>query len=258
MVSLPRWKQVLCSFAAVLLLVGVGMQSVLLVRDGLLSPQTGSTTRMLNPAPGGKGPEAPDASVEPREAPPKTNTTPAGEPGEKSGPDAAPGTPGAGFRENRQPQSALVEPAAASSPRTSPHTSSRTSNDQNTPAAATEAPSPASSPAPSPGLDEDLLKEWSPAFLKGGLGFFVAFLIGFALQAFARLFALFLGLFCLGVLSLASLGWITIEWQVAQQQFQALPGVLATQFSGFQSFLQGALPSIGMAGLGLFAGLKKK
>ena len=245
MVSLPRWKQVLCSFAAVLLLVGVGMQSVLLVRDGLLSPQTGSTTRMLNPAPGGKGPGpgAADASVKPREAPPKTNTTPAGEPGEKSGPDAAPETPGA---DGRQPQSALVEPPAASNPRTS----SRTSNDQNTPAAAT--------PASSPGLDEDLLKEWSPAFLKGGLGFFVAFLIGFALQAFARLFALFLGLFCLGVLSLASLGWITIEWQVAQQQFLALPGVLATQFSGFQSFLQGALPSIGMAGLGLFAGLKKK
>ena len=255
MVSLPRWKQVLCSFAAVLLFVGVGMQSVLLGRDGLLSPQTGSTTRMLNPAPGG---EAPDAAVEPREATPKTNTTPAGvevgEPGEKSGPEAAPGTPDAGLRENRQPQSALVEPAAASSPRTS----SRTSNDQNTPAASTAVPSPISSHPSSPGLDEDLLKEWSPAFLKGGLGFFVAFLIGFALQAFARLFALFLGLFCLGVLSLASLGWITIEWQVAQQQFQALPGVLATQFSGFQSFLQGALPSIGMAGLGLFAGLKKK
>ncbi len=253
MVSLPRWKQVLCSFAAVLLLVGVSMQSVLLVRDGLLSPQTGSTTRMLNPAPGGggPGPGAADASVKPREASPKTTTTPAGEPGEKSGPDAAPETPGA---DGRQPRSALVEPAAASSPRTSP----RTSNDQNTPAAATEAPSPASSPAPSPGLDEDLLKEWSPAFLKGGLGFFVAFLIGFALQAFARLFALFLGLFCLGILSLASLGWITIEWQVAQQQFLVLPGVLVTQFSGFQSFLQGALPSIGMAGLGLFAGLKKK
>lgn len=255
MVSLPRWKQVLCSFAAVLLLVGVGMQSVLLVRDGLLSPQTGSTTRMLNPAPGGKGPEAPDASVEPREAPPKTNTTPAGveagESGEKSGPEAVPETSGA---DGRQPQSALVEPAATSSPLTNSRTSSRTSNDQNTPAAATET----SSLPPSPGLDEDLLKEWSPAFLKGGLGFFVAFLIGFALQAFARLFALFLGLFCLGVLSLASLGWITIEWQVAQQQFQALPGVLATQFSGFQSFLQGALPSIGMAGLGLFAGLKKK
>ena len=128
MVSLPRWKQVLCSFAAVLLFVGVGMQSVLLVRDGLLSPQTGSTTRMLNPAPGGKGPEVPDAAVGPREVPPKTNTTPAGveagEPGEKSGPEATPETPDAGLRENRQPQSALVEPAAASSPRTS----SRTSN----------------------------------------------------------------------------------------------------------------------------------
>ena len=213
---------------------------------------------MLNPAPGGKGPEAPDASVEPREAPPRTKISPAGveagESGEKSSPEAAPEIPGAGLRENRQPQSALVEPAAASSPRPN----SRTSNDQNTPAAVTKVSPPVSSPASSPGFDEDLLKEWSPAFLKGGLGFFVAFLVGFALQAFARLFALFLGLFCLGVLSLASLGWITIEWQVAQQQFQALPGVLATQLSGFQSFLQGALPSIGMAGLGLFAGLKKK
>ena len=86
----------------------------------------------------------------------------------------------------------------------------------------------------------------------------MAFLVGFALQVFARLFALFLGLFCLGVLGLSSLGWITIEWQIAQQQFLTLPTVLSQQFSGLQTFLQGALPSLGMVGLGLFAGLKKK
>jgi uncharacterized membrane protein (Fun14 family) len=109
-----------------------------------------------------------------------------------------------------------------------------------------------------PAIDPDLLEEWSPAFLKGGLGFFVAFILGFALQAFARLFALFLGLFILAILGLSSIGWITVEWEVAQEQFMTFPAVLSQQFSGFESFLQGSLPSVGMAGLGLFAGLKKK
>jgi len=252
-VSLPRWKQVLCSFAGVLLLVGIGMKSVLLVRDGLLSPQSGTPTRMLNPSPEVKWPGPPPAVTNipgaPDETPlSKVNTSPPGaggkEPDEETRPQEPVESPGA---EDQQPRSALVEPAAAAK--------SDPGIDQNVAPGSTAS---GSSPGSQSALDEDLLKEWSPAFLKGGLGFFVAFLVGFALQAFARLFALFLGLFCLGVMSLSSLGWVTIEWTVAQQQFQDLPSVLSNQFSGFQSFLQGALPSIGMAGLGLFAGLKKK
>ena len=242
MVSLPRWKQVLCSFAAVLLVVGVGMKGVLLVRDGLLAPSSGSSTRLLNPAPGtkwpGPGPGATDAPGV--ESSPRTKS-PDSEPGGEKPSDAAEAIPGAPGEPGGRARSALVEPAGASKTRT----------------ASASATQPTAGSADSvPG--GDFLEEWSPTFLKGGLGFFVAFLIGFALQAFARLFALFLGLFCLGVLGLSSLGWITIEWQIAQQQFLTLPTVLSQQFLGLQSFLQGALPSLVMAGLGLFAGLKKK
>ena len=249
MVSLPRWKQVLCSFAAVLLVAGVGMKGVLLVRDGLLAPSSGSSTRLLNPAPGtkwpGPGPGAADAPGV--ESSPRTKS-PDSDPGGEKPPDAAEAIPGSPGEPGGRPRSALVEPAGASK--------TRTSIDQNAPASAPATQPTAGSADSVPG--GDFLEEWSPTFLKGGLGFFVAFLIGFALQAFARLFALFLGLFCLGVLGLSSLGWITIEWQIAQQQFITLPTVLSQQFSGLQSFLQGALPSLGMAGLGLFAGLKKK
>ena len=56
MVSLPRWKQVLCSFAGVLFLVGIGMKSVLFFRDGLMGTPSGHSTRLLDPAPDGKWP----------------------------------------------------------------------------------------------------------------------------------------------------------------------------------------------------------
>ena len=249
MVSLPRWKQVLCSFAGVLFLVGIGMKSVLFFRDGLMGTPSGQSTRLLDPPPERKWPgpgpgvtdvpgtEAADAEAE--------------EPGvERKNP---------GIEKTTSLPSATSEPPAQSagqSGKAPPSAEDDPANAANPGRAAVEELVPSGTATPV--IDPDLLEEWSPAFLKGGLGFFVAFILGFALQAFARLFALFLGLFFLGVLGLSSMGWITIEWQVAQEQFSTLPAVLGQQFSGFESFLQGALPSVGMAGLGLFAGLKKK
>lgn len=244
MVSLPRWKQVLCSFAGVLFLVGIGMKSVLFFRDGLLGPHSGSPARLLDPPPGVKWPgPGPGVTDVPGDEP-----SPGAETAPRSGVKKSSGSGNA----------TLPSPAVPGSPAQSPQQQRRalevaSGTIANPRSVGQGAPAPAE-----PGFDQDLIEEWSPAFLKGGLGFFVAFILGFALQAFARLFAIFLGLFFLAVLGLSSMGWITIEWQVAQEQFLAFPSVLAQQFTGFESFLQGALPSIGMAGLGLFAGLRKK
>ena len=258
MVSLPRWKQVLCSFAGVLFLVGIGMKSVLFFRDGLMGTPSGQSTRLLDPPPERKWP-GPGPGV--TDVP---GAEPAAEPTAEPPAEAGAQQPGIernnpGIEKTTVPSSATREPPGESA-----------GQPGKAPPAAEEEPASAANPgstvggevvAPAtvtPAIDPDLLEEWSPAFLKGGLGFFVAFILGFALQAFARLFALFLGLFFLGILGLSSMGWVTIEWQIAQEQFMTFPAVLSQQFSGFESFLQGSLPSVGMAGLGLFAGLKKK
>ena len=115
-----------------------------------------------------------------------------------------------------------------------------------------------STPAGGSGEAPPFLDEWSPTLVKGGLSFFVAFWIGFLIRVFATVCGLFVGLFGLGLLGLQQLGWLTVEWSVAQAHLGALPDLIAAQFGGFKSFLQGSLPSAGMAGLGLFAGLKKK
>lgn len=254
MVSLPRWKQVLCSFAGVLFLVGIGMKSVIFFRDGLMGTPSGQSTRLLDPPPERKWP-GPGPGV---------TDVPGAEPAAEAVAEAGAQQPGIerknpGIEKTTVPSSATREPPGESA-----------GQPGKAPPAAEEEPANAANPgstvggevvAPAtvtPAIDPDLLEEWSPAFLKGGLGFFVAFILGFALQAFARLFALFLGLFFLGILGLSSMGWVTIEWQIAQEQFMTFPAVLSQQFSGFESFLQGSLPSVGLAGLGLFAGLKKK
>ena len=249
MVALPRWKQVLCSFAGVLFLVGIGMKSVLFFRDGLMGTPSGQSTRLLDPPPEGNWP-GPGPGV---------TDVPGAEAEEPGVERKNPGIEKTGIEETLTSPSATREPPApaAGQPVKAPVAAEKEPANAANPGSVAVGEG-ASSGTATPTLDPDLLEEWSPAFLKGGLGFFVAVILGFALQAFARLFALFLGLFFLGVLGLSSMGWITIEWQVAQEQFSTLPSVLGQQFSGFESFLQGTLPSVGMAGLGLFAGLKKK
>ena len=117
---------------------------------------------------------------------------------------------------------------------------------------------PAAGEEPPPVGGGPFLDEWSPTMVKGGLSFFVAFWIGYSIRVFAKICGLFVGLFCVGMLGLQQLGWVTVEWSVAQAQFSSLPDLIATQFEGFKIFLQGSLPSAAMASLGLFTGLRKK
>ena len=112
--------------------------------------------------------------------------------------------------------------------------------------------------APAEGADGTGSSLWSPAMLKGGFSFFVAFCIGLTMRLFVRLSFIYIGLVGLTLLGLSWLGWVEVHWDVPERQFSSLAANVQAQFESFRSFLQGSLPSAGMAGLGLISGLKKK
>jgi uncharacterized membrane protein (Fun14 family) len=218
--ALAPWKRKLHVLAGVVLVVGLGMRGAAMIGDGSTDDPGSSADRG-------------DAS---RIA--KNTSAKSGESGKTEGVTAIGILPGAEPRVPTKTTNPGGEASGGAPGGDGGDASSTSSGDSD------EAP---------PFLDE-----WSPTLVKGGLGFFVAFWIGYSIRVFAKIVGLFAGLFSLGVLGLQQLGWVTVEWDVAHDQFAALPGFIAEQFSGFKTFLQGSLPSAGMASLGLFAGLKKK
>jgi uncharacterized membrane protein (Fun14 family) len=98
---------------------------------------------------------------------------------------------------------------------------------------------------------------WSPALLRGGISFFAAFVLAFALRSFLRLAMIFAGVWVASLFLLASLGWIEVHWTVIDDQFVGWTQTLGAQFQSLAGFVTGSLPKAGMAGLGLVAGFKK-
>ncbi|MBN2491247.1 MAG: hypothetical protein JXQ29_10415 [Planctomycetes bacterium] len=99
---------------------------------------------------------------------------------------------------------------------------------------------------------------WSPALLRGGISFFLAFCLAFALRAFLRLGAIFIGLWALSLFVLSYVGWVDVHWDVIDEHFMGWTHSVGEQFQSFQKFITGSLPSATLAGLGLLAGFKRK
>lgn len=99
---------------------------------------------------------------------------------------------------------------------------------------------------------------WSPALLKGGLSFFLAFSLGYAFRMFLRIGLFFIGVWAASLFLLSSLGWVEVHWGVIDEAFKTWASGLGDQFRSASSFITGSLPSAGMAGLGLYTGLKRK
>jgi uncharacterized membrane protein (Fun14 family) len=97
----------------------------------------------------------------------------------------------------------------------------------------------------------------SPALVRGGISFFAAFALAFALRSFLKLFVIFAGVWVASLFFLASMGWIEVHWTIIDDQFVGWTHTLGAQFESMSSFVTGSLPSAGLAGLGLVAGLKK-
>lgn len=107
------------------------------------------------------------------------------------------------------------------------------------------------------GAEGSGISEYSPAFFKGGLSFFVAFCVGLAARTFLKMSALFLGLVALAVFGLSYMDLVQVDWPAIQGHFDDLASRVGHQVKDFKGFVNGSLPSAGMASLGLFTGFKK-
>jgi uncharacterized membrane protein (Fun14 family) len=99
---------------------------------------------------------------------------------------------------------------------------------------------------------------FSPALLRGGVSFFVAFCLAFALRAFLRIGAIFVGIWALSLFVLSYAGWVEVRWDLIDTAFKNMTTNIGEQFQSFQTFVTGSLPSTGLAVAGLLAGFKWK
>lgn len=101
-------------------------------------------------------------------------------------------------------------------------------------------------------------EDWSPVLVRGGMSFIVGFCVGYALRAFARLSAVFAGLFFLALFGLAYAGVVEVHWNVLQEWFERATESLSKETAGFRTFISGSLPAAGAAAAGLVTGVKKR
>lgn len=101
------------------------------------------------------------------------------------------------------------------------------------------------------------IEDWSPALMKGGMSFLVGFCIGFALRAFFKISAAFVGLVLLAIFGLSYAGIVEVNWVTLQTWFETALASVKDQTAGFQTFMTGSLPSAAMASAGLFTGIRK-
>ncbi len=99
---------------------------------------------------------------------------------------------------------------------------------------------------------------WAPLLAKGGLSFFVAFCVGYALRTFLKGTMLVIGGVALAIFGLQKAGIVgEIDWAVAQGYWDDLTAGVGRQFESLRAFITGSLPSAASAGLGLVAGFRR-
>lgn len=117
---------------------------------------------------------------------------------------------------------------------------------------------PGGGESPSGSEGSSALGDWSPFFLKGGFSFFVAFCVGYALRSFFKISILALGAIFMVLFALSYIDFITVEWSALEGVYDKAFARIKEEAQGFKTFITGSLPSAGLAGLGLFAGFKRR
>lgn len=111
-------------------------------------------------------------------------------------------------------------------------------------------------PGESSGSEANTL--WAPLLAKGGMSFFIAFCIGYALRTFLKGTMLVIGVVALALFGLQKAGIIdNINWEKAQGYWDSLTANIGDQFESLKTFVTGSLPSAGSGGVGLVAGFRR-
>lgn len=116
---------------------------------------------------------------------------------------------------------------------------------------------PSTDRSESPAGDE-LVDEWSPPLIRGGFGFFVGFAVGLVLRIFLRVSIVVVGLNLLMLFGLSYAGWLEVRWDMIDAQATEWWISLEDQLSQFKTFIAGSLPTVGLSGVGLFTGFRKR
>ncbi|MEM8713146.1 MAG: FUN14 domain-containing protein [Planctomycetota bacterium] len=99
---------------------------------------------------------------------------------------------------------------------------------------------------------------WAPLLAKGGLSFFIAFCIGYALRTFLKGTMLVIGVVALAVFGLQKAGLLgEVNWEKAQGYWDDLTANLGQQFESLKTFVTGSLPSAASGSVGLVSGFRR-
>jgi uncharacterized membrane protein (Fun14 family) len=99
---------------------------------------------------------------------------------------------------------------------------------------------------------------WAPLLAKGGLSFFLAFCVGYALRAALKILFLGVGLASLAVFGLQYAGLLgEIQWERLGEFWQVGVAAARDQVDGLQAFITGSLPSAASGTLGMFTGFRR-
>ncbi|MBI5850256.1 MAG: hypothetical protein HZB39_04345 [Planctomycetes bacterium] len=61
----------------------------------------------------------------------------------------------------------------------------------------------------------------------------------------------------LALVGLTQLDWVTVHWEAISSAFDRFVANVEREAGSFQTLVTGSLPQAGLAGLGLFAGLRR-
>ena len=112
-------------------------------------------------------------------------------------------------------------------------------------------------PAP-PGEEPGSSGIWAPLLAKGGLSFFLAFCVGYAMRAALKILFLTVGLAALAVFGLQYVGFLgDVQWDRLTEFWEVGVAAAKEQVDGIQAFITGSLPSAASGTLGIFTGFRR-
>lgn len=95
---------------------------------------------------------------------------------------------------------------------------------------------------------------WGSGLFRLGFSFFAGFVVAYALRALFGWTVMAIAFAILVLLGLQYAGLVEVHWTAFQQRADAAGSWFSAQFESFKTFATGAIPSMGLAGLGFVAG----